>query len=267
MAESKQVANSKTNAMAMYEGFENYGGEGFSDVTTEDLAIPFLRILESMSPQVNERDGAYVKNAKAGMIYNNVLNEAYDGIKGIRVIPCHYNRRFVEWVPREKGGGYIGSYEPTDPILQTTTKNEKGQDVLPSGNTLTNTAQFFVLFLHPEMGSQRALIPMSSTQLKKARKWLTQAQSMTAMGKNGPYILPLMSQIYTLSTVPEQNDKGSWFGWQIERSSQLDLQSEEQKALFDSAYAFAKSVKSGEVQIKEEAPSEVNQMPQDKGIM
>ena len=96
MAESKQVANSKTNAMAMYEGFENYGGEGFSDVTTEDLAIPFLRILESMSPQVNERDGAYVKNAKAGMIYNNVLNEAYDGIKGIRVIPCHYNRRFVE---------------------------------------------------------------------------------------------------------------------------------------------------------------------------
>ena len=75
MAESKQVANSKTNARAMYEGFENYGGEGFSDVTTEDLAIPFLRILESMSPQVNERDGAYVKNAKAGMIYNNVLNE------------------------------------------------------------------------------------------------------------------------------------------------------------------------------------------------
>jgi hypothetical protein len=148
MAESKQVANSKTNAMAMYEGFENYGGEGFSDVTTEDLAIPFLRILESMSPQVNERDGAYVKNAKAGMIYNNVLNEAYDGIKGIRVIPCHYNRRFVEWVPREKGGGYIGSYEPTDPILQTTTKNEKGQDVLPSGNTLTNTAQFFVSGLH-----------------------------------------------------------------------------------------------------------------------
>jgi hypothetical protein len=75
MAESKQVANSKTNAMAMYEGFENYGGEGFSDVTTEDLAIPFLRILESMSPQVNERDGAYVKNAKAGMIYNNVFKQ------------------------------------------------------------------------------------------------------------------------------------------------------------------------------------------------
>ncbi len=87
--------------------------------------------------------------------------------------------------------------------------------MLPNGNILTNTAQFFVLLLHPEFGAQRALIPMSSTQLKKARKWLTQAQSMTAKGKNGIYILPLMSQVYTLSTVPEQNDKGNWFGWDI----------------------------------------------------
>ncbi len=63
-----------------------------------------------MSPQVNKRDGAYVHGAEAGMIFNTVLNEAYDGIKGIRVMPCHYNRRFVEWKPREQGGGYIGSY-------------------------------------------------------------------------------------------------------------------------------------------------------------
>jgi|TARA_R100000995_G_C3482890_1_gene125164 hypothetical protein len=267
MSESKQVATPKDNAVAVYEGFEEFGGEGFSEVTTEDLAIPFLRILASMSPQVNKRDGAYVQGAEAGMIFNTVLNEAYDGEQGVQVIPCHYNRRFVEWTPREQGGGYVGSYSPDDPIVQETTRNDKGQDVLPNGNLLTNTSQFFVLMLHPELGAQRALITMSSTQLKKGRKWLTQAQSMTAKGKKGVYILPLMSQVYKLSTVSEQNDKGNWFGWEIMRERPIDLKNADDKALFDTAFGFAKSVKSGEVQVKEDSAPSQNETVHDDSVM
>ena len=72
---------------------EEFAGEGLEEVTAEDLAIPFLRVLAQLSPQVNKRDGAYVEGAEAGMIYNTVANEAYDGEKGILVIPCHYNRK------------------------------------------------------------------------------------------------------------------------------------------------------------------------------
>jgi hypothetical protein len=204
---------------------------------------------------VNKRDGAYVEGAEAGMLFNTVLNEVYDGVEGIEVVPCHYNRRFVEWKPREQGGGYVTSYETTDPIVNTTTKNDVGQDVLPDGNLLSNTA-------HPELGPQRALITMSSTQLKKARKWMTQAQSMTAQGKNGIYTLPLMSQVYKVGTVQEQNDKGTWFGFDVTRVRGLDLSYEDDKQLFATALQFAESIKAGEVQVKEDKSA---QMQDDTG--
>ena len=238
------------NQVTVFEGLEDLAGEGFSEVTTSDLAIPFLRILANVSPQVNKREGAYVEGAEAGMIYNTVQNEVYDGVKGVLVIPAHYNRRFVEWTPREKGGGYVGSYDPTDPIVGTTTRTDRGEDLLPNGNILTNTAQFFVLLLHPTQGYQRALITMSSTQLKKSRKWLSQMQSLTAKGKNGTFVLPMMSQVYRLCTVEERNDKGAWFGWEISRERSVDLKNDDENALFETAVSFARSVKAGEVQVK-----------------
>lgn len=247
-----QIAKKESSEIVAYEGFEEFQGEGFSEVKTEDLAIPFLRVLADVSPQVKKRDGAYVEGAEAGMIFNTVLNEVYEAEKGgIFVIPCHYNRRFVEWRGREEGGGYVGSYTPDDPIVKTVVRSDQGQDLLPNGNQLTNTAQFYVLMLHPELGPQKALVTMASTQLKKSRKWLTQAQSLTAQGKNGLYTMPLMSQIYKVTSVPEQNDKGSWYGWEIARERALDLSNDMDNSFFQMGVAFAKSVKAGDVQVND----------------
>ena len=258
MSQDKKVAVKENSAVAVYEEFEEFAGEGFSEVTAKDLAIPFIRVLAQLSPQVNKRDAAYVPEAEAGMIFNTVLNEVYSGEEGVLVIPCHYNRRFVEWQPRENGGGYVQSYEVTDPVVNTTFRNDQGHDTLPNGNYLSNTAQFFVLMLHPELGAQRALIAMSSTQLKKARKWMTQAQSLQAKGKNGTYTMALMSQVYRLTTVQEQNDKGTWFGWEVARDRGLDLLQADDKDMFQTALAFAQSVKAGEIQVKAESSSSVD---------
>ena len=256
------------NQIAVYKELEEFAAEGFSEVQTDDLAIPFLRILAQLSPQVNKRDGAYIDGAEAGMLYNTVLNEVYDGDVGIQVIPAHYNRRFVEWTPREKGGGYVASYETTDPIVNSVVRNERGEDLLPSGNLLANTAQFFVLYVHPPQGLQRAMIPMTSTQLKNSRKWLTQMQSLTAKGANGIYTLPMMSQVYRLATVEERNDKGSWFGWEITRESSLNLETPEGKEWFESAVAFARSIKAGEVQVRaEQNESGAKQTPDEESII
>ena len=247
------VAEEKSTAVAgLGDDFETLAGLGMEQVKTEDLSIPFLRILAQLSPQVNKRDGAYVQGAEPGYIYNTVSNEAYNGEEGVMVIPCYYNRRLVEWKPREKGGGYVHSYSATDPIQNTTYRDERGNDVLPNGNLLVNTAQFFVILLHPENGPQRCLVTMTSTQLKKARKWTTQMQALTATGKNGNlYTLPMMSQIYRLRTVEERNDKGSWFGWEISRVGPV-----QDKGLFNLAVEFSKSVAKGEVEVKEEHGAE-----------
>lgn len=246
-----EVAKKESTAVALSD-FEELGGLGFEETTSQDMAIPFLRILAQLSPQVNKRDGAYVEGAEAGMLFNTVANKAYDGEKGVQVIPCYYNRRYVEWAPREKGGGYYGSYSPDDAIVNTTTQNERGEYLLPNGNILTNTAQFFVILLD-EDGPQRCLITMSSTQLKKARKWVTQMQSLMAQGKNGnSYTLPMMSHKYQLGTVAESNDKGNWFGWEINKVGPVNLADAGDNEVFKMAVAFAQSVKSGDVEVKEQ---------------
>lgn len=250
---AKDVAVKKENVVALHGGFAQAAGIGFEEITAQDLSVPFLRILAQLSPQVNKRDGAYVQGAEAGMIFNTVANEVYDGEKGIEVVPCYYSRRLVEWRPRDQGGGYVGSYTADDPIAKRATKDDRGNDVLPNGNLLTNTAQFFVLLLHPELGPQRCLITMTSTQLKKARKWLTQMQSLTGRDPNGKlYTMPMMSNVYTLRTVEERNDKGSWFGWEVSRARALDESKQEDVELFELGYAFAQSVRAGDVKVKEE---------------
>ena len=233
--------------------FEEMSGLGFAETSTQDMSIPFLRILGAQSPQVDESDGAYVEGAKGGMLYNTVTNTVTSGKEGMLVVPCYYNRRYVEWKPRTEGGGYVASYLPDDPIVPTAVRNDKNEEVLPNGNLLTNTAQHFVMLVEGDQYS-RCLITMSSTQLKKSRRWLSQMNAMTAMGKNGPYTLPMMSQFYTLTTVPEQNDLGKWYGWAIARERQLDLSNDFEKSLFDNAVAFAKSVEAGEVEAKEVSP-------------
>ena len=244
--------------------FEEMSGLGFAETTTQDMSIPFLRILGAQSPQVDESDGAYVNGAKGGMIYNTVSNTVTSGKEGLLVVPCYYNRRYVEWKPRTEGGGYVGSYQPDDPIVATAQRNEiTNEEMLPNGNLLTNTAQHFVMLIEGDSYS-RCLITMSSTQLKKSRRWLSQMNAMTAMGKSGPYTLPMMSQVYRLGTVPEQNDKGKWSGWVISKERQIDLSDAFEKGLFENAVAFSKSVEAGEVDVKETTPEAPSNISPDK---
>ena len=49
--------------------------KGFENMTQEDIALPFVRILGQLSPQVTEGDAKYIDGAKPGMIYNTVTNE------------------------------------------------------------------------------------------------------------------------------------------------------------------------------------------------
>ena len=128
---SKDIAEKANTSIAVASRFEKLKISGWEEVTSDDLAIPFIRILQSGSPQVKKNDGAYLEGAGEGDIYNNVQNCYYDGQQGIQVIPAYYNRRYVEWIPRESdGGGYVDSHPLNTPLLQEAEANEKGVLIL-----------------------------------------------------------------------------------------------------------------------------------------
>ena len=235
-----QVASKKEGALAI-NMFEADADKGSQNMTQEDLALPFLKVLGQLSPEVNKRDGKYVEGAEPGKIINTVSNELYDTIN---VLPVFYKRQYVEWQDRGTStGAPVAIHEADSDIISQTTRGKDYKDRLPNGNYLENTANHFVIL----MGSspQTALISMKATQLKVSRKWNSMMMGIKMQGKNGLFTPPTYSHIYNLKTVPMSNDKGSWFGWDVSKVGPI-----EDRAVYEIAKGFAERVGKGEVQAK-----------------
>ena len=234
-----QVAKKEKSDVALTSMFEEDKAGGMDQMGQGDFAMPFLRVLGQLSPEVNERDAKYVEGAKAGMIFNTVTKQAYDGVEGVNVIPCGYKREYVEWSDRGEGtSAPVAIHSVASGIINDATRGADYKDRLPSGNYLENTASYFVML--PDM--QQALITMKSTQLKVSRSWNSMMNSIKLQGKNGLFTPAAYSHVYKLSTVQQSNDKGTWFGWNIEKVGPV-----QDKNLYEAAKQFASSVSNVEV--------------------
>lgn len=250
-----KVSTAKMAAMLMEDS-----GAGSEGIGREDLAIPRITILQSNSPQVNKRDEAYVEGCSAGDFYNTLDNTFYDGEKGIKFVPCSYRRAFIEWKPRTTGGGFVKDHGTNPAILDKCTQDDNGKDVLTNGNLIVTTAEYIGFLINEETGiPQQVVISMTSTQLKKSRKWNTMIQQLLIPRPdgNGVFNPAMFYKAYKLTTVAESNDKGDWFGFQIDPDQEtLSLTNGEE--IYLSARAFKKAIGEGKVKVVQEAPATID---------
>ena len=233
--------------------FEADANQGAQNITQEDLALPFLKVLGQLSPEVNKRDAKYVEGAEPGMILNTVTNALYDGTEGIQVLPVFYKRQYIEWQDRgESKGAPVHIYNAGDDIPKTT-RDKMNKDRLGNGNYLENTANHYVVTLGKSPST--ALISMKATQLKISKKWNSMMLCIKMQGKNGLFTPPTYSHIYKLRTVQQSNDKGTWFGWDVSQVGPI-----KDKSVYEIAKQFAVRVSKGEIEAKhgtEESKSDV----------
>jgi hypothetical protein len=215
--------------------FEKDAGAGLEGITTADLAIPFLSILQTNSPQLDRAESSYIKGAVAGQIFNSVSSKIYDSVE---VIPCAFIHRVVEWKPRGTGGGLVAQYNREE-APDDVTLNDKGQMQRSNGNMLIATAYHYVLIVEEGEEPEQAVLPMSSTQLKKSKKWNSLMAALKMKAQDGEiFTPPTYSHSYTLTTSGESNDKGKWFGWVISNGKLL----QDSKTIV-AARAFSKSAR------------------------
>ena len=237
-----QVAEKKKTDVALAGMFEADANTGFGNMDTDDYALPFLRVLGQLSPECNKRDAKYIDGAEPGMIFNTVTKQLYDGENGVNIIPCYYKREYVEWSDRGEGtSAPIAIHSVESGIIKDTTRDAGYKDRLPNGNYLENTASYFVTI---DDGTS-ALISMKSTQLKVSRSWNSMMNSIKLKGKNGMFTPAMYSHVYNLKTVQQSNDKGTWFGWSVEKVGPV-----QDKALYEQAKSFAVSANKGDVTAK-----------------
>ena len=242
--QSNEVAIKKEAGAVANINIEQFADEGFDNVDSKSLALPFLKVLGQLSPQVTQGDSQFIAEARPGMIYNTVTDELYNGSEGIRVIPCFYKLEYIEWKDREKGAvAPVNVYSSDSEIMSKTTRGDDGKDRLENGNYVEETASHYVLVVEPEKSST-AMITMKSTQRKKSKKWNSMMMSLRAKKADGKgFFRPApFTQQYKLKTVLEKNNLGSWYGWEIEHTGQVG--SEE---TIKAAYDFYESCKKGAV--------------------
>lgn len=222
------------------------GSTGLEKVTSKDLLIPRLVVLQSNSPQCTQGKPEYNEELRPGTIFDVGLGESFG--KNIGFLPVSFDKKWLEWAPRDSGKGLQNIFDD-DAIMEQTEPDLNGRDVLPNGNYIVETAQIYGLNLHARL--RPSFIAMTSTQLKKSRRWMTLATTQTFEVEGVEHPAPLWFRAYNLGTIAESNAKGSWIGWTVEpwkTIPEFATEEEPQKAerLFAAVQKFRESIERGE---------------------
>lgn len=235
-------------------------GAGFEKTDADDVLMPRLSILQDLSPQVNPRKPEHVEGAEPGMIINAATNDLYDSV---RIIPVFYERRYIEWLP--KRGGFVKDHGTDGSIMDQTTKNEDGFDVLPNGNIVQPTATWYVIL--PDLGGTQAIITMTRTQMKPSRQLMSFATSEKIdHPEQGKIDAPLFFRSYELKTLVRDKGDNSWFVWAPERSANiLELEEELGEPLVSEAVKFKDLLLRGELKVSSESFADGDDAPSGGG--
>lgn len=237
-------------------------GAGMEGATQESFAIPFLSVLQKGSPQVDEASGAALEGAKAGMFFENVTGKLFDGKAGVTIVPCAYRRVFLRWAPKgSDGAGFKGELAP-EVVAEMRTRGEivemdgKLYVPLPDGTVhdkkcdrIADVRNHYVLLIDEATGAwKEALLSLASTQIKKSKMLMSALASVKVNTAAGMVTPPTFANKVRMTSVPESNDKGTWFGVKFELSGFLD-----RAEVYAAAKAFHATVAKGGVVAKYEA--------------
>ena len=245
-----EVAKKKTAEVVKIDQsiFEVDAGLGNSEVDSEVLSIPFLKT--NLSNTIQEENRGSLK----GDLYNTVDGQIYDGKKGILVIPCHFQRRWIQWSPIDDDQrAPIAIYDKASdcPKTERLRKDEKdNKDYLldGSGHYIEETHQHYVLICKDDGTLDAVMIAMKSTSLKASRNWNALIKTRRFPKSDGTsFNPPRFSHIYRLNTVMQSNGTMSYAVW----NAKLEKQVSNINA-YNEAKMFQQSIQKGEVEVKHE---------------
>lgn len=255
--QTTEIAVVKVGALAAlpFMDMEDFGG-GFEGTDSSSYAIPFLQLLQKMSPLVDEDHAKYIPGAKAGMFYNTVTQKLYDGKAGFHIIQCAYKRSFIQWGGRDGDApGFKGEFAP-EQIAELQAKGEivtlEGKLFKPDADGVINekkndryedTRSHYVIVIDAETGEYgQAILSLSASLTKASKMLMTTLQQKKVDTPRGKQTPPTFANMVKLSTVAMSNDKGSWSGVRFDLDGLVT-----DPLIYADAKAFYKAIVAGEI--------------------
>jgi hypothetical protein len=188
----------------------------------DELTIPFLKVLQPLSPYVQEGP-QYVDGARPGMFYNTASNQLNDGKAGIVTVVITHQKSFTQWVPRAQGGGLIKDWGDDEGWKQLCEPDQRDvfNPITKEGHNIVKGRSFTIFNIDPVTGAYDPSIMMfAGTQLRTANSWSTLLNSDYMVLSNGKRILaPHFYFTYLLTTELTTNNKGSWHAVRVRQNN------------------------------------------------
>lgn len=264
MVKTGSAPVAKASAASM---FAADSGAGLAGMKKEDFLIPRLKIAQDLTPAVKSTKAEYIPGLEIGMIFDPVSGRFWDGGKGILLVLVQFQKTYPEYVPRKKGGGFVGMHDET---VMLKTKFIKGEGfMLPNSNEIVPTIEYLSFLVNEEDGSHESVvISFNKTDMTEARRLSTVVTTYkeTIQDESGNDIVlappALFFRSYRFTAAMKTKDKNEWFGWHFvpeERTIDLFADSGDGMNLYNAARAFKEQIAKGEVKVtapgSEDAPA------------
>lgn len=217
--ETAIVHENGTKAITAFD-YGDDQGKGYENQTSADVAVPIWKLLQPMNPEVLEKrkDPVTGQVAEAGLWYHTTSGSVR---QALIVVPATTRHVYVEWTPRDEGGGYRGQHAIDSKIVFDAIKESKnfGEYFAPQvegetyRNLLKETYYVFAAICDDKGGAEgMGLISFESSKIRSYKAWMGRMKPMLVPGPSGKKQKPpLYAHLTVLTSEIKKFDDGSAF--------------------------------------------------------
>lgn len=188
----KALAKKESTAVAVPDYINQGTARGSEDVGAEDLVIPRLELVQSLSKCRKKSDPAFIEGIEEGMLYNNVTRQIYG--KSVVVCPVMFKKEYLLWRDQDLGGGFGGAH-PTKADGEVARQEQEKPDEWE----VVDTHQHFCVLVHEDGTFEEIAISMAKSKARISRNW----NSLIRINGGDRF-----ARVYKVEGVEDQNDAG-----------------------------------------------------------
>ena len=148
-------------------------GLGNEEVGKEHLQTPRVKLIQTMSNEVDKNHSEYIENLSPGDFLNSVTKENYG--TEMYVLNVKFTEDFVVWKKREIGGGLLGNFKS----LAEATDYLNSNDLDVDQHDIIQTQSHLLMQKDPSTGELGIpfIMDFASSKLRVSRSWNSQIQT------------------------------------------------------------------------------------------
>ena len=115
----------------MSDFLDDFSGQGYEDFGSNSYQVPFLKIAQSLSPEVKKQKPEYIEGLEPGQFFNTLTKKNYGST--IRLIPLRQKEIWLEFEPNQgpfRGTHAPGSIPTAGDIYEDGLKTLKGNNLI-----------------------------------------------------------------------------------------------------------------------------------------